>query len=278
MPQPEQRVRARAVRHRDVQLGQQGDIGRVREHRVDRDGVGTEHIAERVQVLCLAGRLEQVGRDRQPPPAGEGDQHGVVVVRDRERRMRRDAGGHEVRDGQRGERRLDPALEPLPDAEPLQVDDRAQPGLTGRPCDRAGVAAVRDGRDAAGQAGRRSGPGLVEQVGLGLSVLAADVVGDPGRERHPVAEPCHGGVLEVRVRVHEAGQDHRVRESLVLAAVRGPDGDDAAVLDLDLAVGDRRAVHRDDPVGCEDHPKGSERTSLRPRLGSTALTRKYESQ
>ena len=42
-------------------------------------------------------------------------------------------------------------------------------------------------------------------------VLALNVHPDPGHERKPVAETRVDGVLEVRVRVHEAGDDHAAR-------------------------------------------------------------------
>ena len=54
--------------------------------------------------------------------------------------------------------------------------------------------------------------------------LPLDVQRDPRPEREPVAEARIGRVLEVRVRVDEAGEDHRVREVLSRAELaRRPD-------------------------------------------------------
>jgi hypothetical protein len=79
--------------------------------------------------------------------------------------------------------------------------------------------------------------------------------GDPVAEVvETVAEAGVDGVLEVGVRVDEAGDDRSVRERFVrpteLAGVA--DGDDDAVLDRDAAARDRGTVDREDPVGGEN--------------------------
>ena len=81
---------------------------------------------------------------------------------------------------------------------------------------------------------------------------------DPLCEAEAVAEARVHVVLEVRVGVDEARQDHRflvvdgVAELLSL-----PDGGDraASVVDLDGAVADRRALDGNHPVGGEDRHK-----------------------
>ena len=81
---------------------------------------------------------------------------------------------------------------------------------------------------------------------------------DPLGEAETVAEARVHVVLEVRVGVHEARQDHRffvvdgVAELLAL-----PDGGDraAVVVDLDGAVADRCALDWDHPVGRDDRHK-----------------------
>ena len=85
---------------------------------------------------------------------------------------------------------------------------------------------------------------------------------DPPGEPEPVAEARVDRVLEVRVRVHEAGHDRRVLEALALAEIRGaPDRDDPLALDRDRAVLDRRALDGQHPVGREDAHHGSLTTS-----------------
>ena len=70
------------------------------------------------------------------------------------------------------------------------------------------------------------------------------------REGEPVAEAGVDGVLEVRVRVDEAGDDHRARVMRPGAElVDGADRGDAPVLDRDGAPLDRRALDGKHPVG-----------------------------
>ena len=116
-------------------------------------------------------------------------------------------------------------LEPLGDgvaalAEHLEVDRAAQAEVgTGRRR-RAAEAAVADGRDARAQALERPQPGDVLHV-LDLDArLALDVHADPVAEGQPVAEAGVDRVLEMGVRVDEAGDDGRVGVARALAELR----------------------------------------------------------
>ena len=143
-------------------------------------------------------------------------------------------------------------LRPLPlrvgrvDGEDLEVDDRPQPGVRRGARGRAGEAVVGDGRDARAQRLERAEPGDREHVLRVELRLARDVRPDPRAERQPVAEAGVVRVLEVRVRVHEAGHDRRLGEVTLGAA--GADLDDPPVLVADDAAFDRRPVDREDPV------------------------------
>ena len=209
--------------------------------------------------MRLAGRLEQVRGDRQPPLARQPDQHPVVVERHGERRVRRHARAHEVGGRERVDPRLGAGAQVGPVAEPLDVDDRAQAGLGRGVGDRPRVAAVGDRRHARAEAGGRARAGLLERVVGPGGGLAPDVVLDPRPERHPVAEPAHRRVLEVRVGVHEARQDHRALEPLAGVAGRGPD------------LGDRPARRcarprhgsAGRPSGRPSRPSGSQRLGCR---------------
>ena len=77
--------------------------------------------------------------------------------------------------------------------------------------------------------------------------LAQDVRRQPAAERLAVAEAGIDGVLEVRVRVDEARQDHRP-VAMVVRASRC-DFRDPPVLPADECVTQRRAVDREYPVG-----------------------------
>ena len=80
--------------------------------------------------------------------------------------------------------------------------------------------------------------------------LALDVHPDPGDERQAVAEPGVHRVLDVRVRVDEAGRDHAALEVLAAPEIgSGTDrGDRPVVRDRDGSIGDRRALDGNDPV------------------------------
>jgi hypothetical protein len=81
---------------------------------------------------------------------------------------------------------------------------------------------------------------------------------DPRREGESVAEARVRGVLEVRVRVDEAGDDDGVGITRALAEiVGGADGGDPAVFDRDSAALDRRAFDGEHPVSGEDGPHGA---------------------
>ena len=88
--------------------------------------------------------------------------------------------------------------------------------------------------------------------------LAGHVQLEPGRELQPVAEARIDRVLEVRVRVHEAGRDHRA--GVVLAGpelVDRADGGDPAVLDRDGASLYRRSLDGEHPVCGDDRAHDS---------------------
>ena len=83
------------------------------------------------------------------------------------------------------------------------------------------------------------------------SRLALDVQGDPlGEVAEPIAEASVHGVLEMRVRVHETGNDHRIVVARAFSELlHRPDRRDSPVLDQDCAGLDRRALDGQDPVG-----------------------------
>ena len=95
-------------------------------------------------------------------------------------------------------------------AEDLEVDrsPEAEVGACGRGS--AAEAAVADRRDTGAQALERTEAGDRLHVLEVDPRLALDMKADPVGEPEPVAEPCVYVVLEVRVRVHEAGEDHGV--------------------------------------------------------------------
>ena len=84
--------------------------------------------------------------------------------------------------------------------------------------------------------------------------LPLHVEPDPLGEAKSVAEPRVDLVLQVRVGVHEAREDHRLGVVLAVAELRplADAGDGAVVCNRDGAVADRAALHRDDPVGRDD--------------------------
>ena len=98
---------------------------------------------------------------------------------------------------------------------------------------RAAVAAVADRGHARGEALRGAEPRDVDVLLPADPRLALDVQRDPLREvAEPVAEASVDRVLEVRVRVHEARDDHRVLVVRAFAELLGrTDRGDASVLD-----------------------------------------------
>ena len=139
-------------------------------------------------------------------------------------------------------------------AEDLEIDRGAQAEIRAGDRGCAAVAAVADGRDTGGQALRGSEPRDVDVFVPADPRLALDVQRDPFREiAEPVAEAPVHRVLEVRVRVHEPGNDHGVVMARSFAELLDrPDGDDAPVLDQDRAGLDRRPLDGKDPVGREN--------------------------
>ena len=192
----------------------------------------------------------------------------VELRRDRVRRVRRDAEPDAVgeRAGDALAVRLEARLELLVGRpEDLEVDDRAQAERVAGARGRADEAAVADRRDPRGQALGGAEPGDRLHVLEADPRLPLDVDQDPRRERQPVAEARVHRVLEVRVRVDEAGEDDGVR---VLDAapelVPRADRRDAAVLDRDRAVADRRPGDRQHPVRRED--RAHRRVAARRRI------------
>src|SRR5439155_9594285 len=93
----------------------------------------------------------------------------------------------------------------------LQVDRGAQTELGAGNGRRAAVAAVPDRRHTGRKALSGAEPGDVHVLLPADSGLPLDVQGDPlGEVTEPVSEAAVHRVLEVRVRVHEAGDDHRI--------------------------------------------------------------------
>src|SRR3954451_22996158 len=198
--------------------------------------------------------------------------------------MRRDAGADAVR--QRVGHALPPGGEALQcrrrvGAEDLQVDSRPQPELRAGHRGRAAVAAVPDGRDAGGETLGRAETGDVDVLVPADARLALDVQRDPfGEIPEPIPEAAVDGVLDVRVRIDETGQQHRV---LVVHAgrelVTRSDSRDPAVLDRYGAVADRRAFDRKHPVGGKDSAHGSLRlaASIRASRRSNTTDNQIES-
>ena len=144
-------------------------------------------------------------------------------------------------------------------AEDLEEDGRTQARRGGGLRGGADEAAVADRRDAGAEA--LPGAELCDRAHVveRERVLAPDVQPDPRDERQPVAEARIDGVLDVRVAVDEAGDDHAAVEALPLAELggRADGGDPAVVGDRDGSSGDRLPLDRDDPVGGEDSHRNS---------------------
>jgi hypothetical protein len=139
-------------------------------------------------------------------------------------------------------------------SEDLEVGDRAQPGRGRCRGRRAREAAVADGGDPGAEALVRTDGGDREHVRVVEGLLPLHVHADPGHEREPVAEPGVDGVLDVRMRVDEAGHDHAPLVVLTPSDLRcPPDGRDRAVVgDGDGAFPDRLTLDGNDPVRRDD--------------------------
>ena len=145
--------------------------------------------------------------------------------------------------------------------EDLDVDRCPQAQLGARNRRGAAEAAIPDGGHTGRETLRRAELRDVDELVPADPCLALDVQGDPLREvAEPVTEAAVDGVLEVRVRVDEARDDHRVVVARALPELfGGADRGDPAILDRDRAVLDRRALDRQDPVSGDDPVHGSVR-------------------
>ena len=206
----------------------------------------------RLEKLRFRCTLREMGRD------GKSELRGRPVELDGARvgRVRRDPDPHLL--GQGAGDPLAQRLEPFVDrvarrSEDLQVDERPEAEVGTRGRGGADEAAVPDRRDSGLQAPQRSQSRDRLGVGEVDPRLALDVQPDPVRECEPVAEPAVRLVLEVRVRVDEPGEDHRLGVVLALAElVPRSDRGDHAVVDRDRAVPDRRPLDGDHPVRGQD--------------------------
>ena len=141
----------------------------------------------------------------------------------------------------------------------FEVDGGAQTELRAGHRSRAAVAAVPDRRHPGRKALCCSELGDVDVLVPADPRLALDVQRDPLRKvAEPVAEAGVDRILEVRVRVHETGNDHRIVVPCAFTEVFSrPDRGDAPVVDDDRAGLDRRALDRQHPVGRQDPVHGS---------------------
>ena len=145
---------------------------------------------------------------------------------------------------------------------------------------RAAEAAVADRRDAGAQAVERPEARDRLHVLAARSALALDVQADPVGEPEPVSEAGVDVVLEVRVGVDEAREDHRLVVVHVArrARPRVPTAAMQSVVDRDRAVSNRRSLDRDHPVGGDDahDSSASAKSSSQPRFQRRSM--KTESQ
>ena len=147
-------------------------------------------------------------------------------------------------------------------AEHLEVDRCTQAELGARHRGGAAVAAVADGGHTGREALRAPELRDVDVLVPADPRLALDVQGDPlGEVAETVTEASVHGVLEVRVRVDEAGNDHRIVVARAFAEIVGrADRGDQPVLDRrprrPRSAGPRSGRT---PVGGEDPVHGSVR-------------------
>ena len=134
-------------------------------------------------------------------------------------------------------------------AEHLEEDDRPQAELPAGGRGGARVAVVGGGGDPGAERVGGAGAGDREHLVELEQVLPPDVRLDPRPERLPVAEAGIDRVLEVRVRVDEAGHDRGVRE-VALAAPPGHLDDTPVLVAHDPAL-DRRPADGQHPVGAD---------------------------
>jgi hypothetical protein len=264
--------RARVVQHAEAL--EQLD-GRARARR-DGDAAPAQPVGERAAALRHEVGLElalgDVDRHRQALAPCVLRRRAEERVRDRVRRVRRDAEAHEGRLARAQaadllhelrHRRL--ALRGI-GAEDLLEHDAAHPPFEHRVEGDAGVAGVGVGRDAGAQPLGDPLPRPVEQiVARQHGALRGRETEDPVAEAEPLEEAAHGGELEVAVRVDEPRHEERLAELVVLArrrAVARSDVRDAAVgVDGDGRVAHRRRGDGQDPlrvmVRHHPHPPGA---------------------
>ena len=262
----EERVRARAVRDRHVAGGEERDLGSSTSTQCAQRSSG-QSTGSSASTGRLPGGRDEERCDLLERAASRG---GATRSRSRSRRdasrPARRATGRTGRcrasrcTARAARSRSGRAASPRPGrASPATAPPR-RPGRRRRPPGRRsrgaqvvrrgrrrpGEAVVGDGRHAGAQRLERAEPCDREHVLGAKASLARDVRPDPRAERQPVAEAGVVGVLEMRVRVHEARHDRRVGEVPVGAA--GADLDDPSVLEADDAALDRRPVDREHPV------------------------------
>ena len=282
--------------NRDVMLREQRDLVRL-----DDDAVRSEH-ARAEQALAREqarsrrpGWIDEPG-DRLPRPAAvEEIAHLRLALGDVRRNRqpelracavdgRRDAVGrvrgnaehHPVVEVRRGARaKLFELRQRLVGIGPehLEIGDAAEPQLVHRHGRRAAEAAVSDRRDPGAQALGGAEPcdrHVLVPTDPALSVsVQPDPLGEVGQR---IPEAGIHRVLEVRVRIDERRDDHRVVVKRPPAELVGvADVGDASVLDHYGPVLDRRALDRHDPISGENPVHGPVRLagSIRAARRST---------
>jgi hypothetical protein len=262
------------VRHGAAALRDEGDVARVELHAVDEerprdvhaqlheqvnrrvrpphdvDPPAAQELGERARRLAeeldLLPALRQVDRDREPLAERVGAGVDEQVLVHRVDRVRRDADPDELRGvgaepldrGGELRERGDALLRRRP--EHLLVDDAARPELAQRAhrCARGGGVGERrhPRREPLGHAEPR---GVEQHLGGEHRRARAGERAHPVEEGELLEEAAHRRELEVRVRVHEPGEQQRVAELHVVAG-RGR---------VSRAhVPDRPTVHRHRPV------------------------------
>src|SRR3954447_6889247 len=302
---PERCVRARAVRHARAGRREQLDLLRIdhdavrrddvfteqillREHaRAGRTGMGDEQVAVRAPRPLAPREVEKLGRalrDVGGHREAELRARAVEIQRDRVRSVRRDPGPDAIR-----EEAVDALLdlgevleaEGRVRTEDLEIDGCAQTEISARDRGGSAVAAVADRAHARSEALRGAEARDVDVLPPADPRLALDVQGDPlGEVGETVPEAAVDGVLEVRVRVDEPRHDHSLRVVRArIQVITRADRDDAAALDGNRSVAERRTFDRKHPVGGENPAHGSLRlaASIRASRRSNTTDNQIES-